>query len=132
MKLRIAYHDLEPGDGKGQAKHFLDTLGIHGKLKPGTRLALDWEGSALQSPRRLHDAAKYIHQVTGTWPLVSTSASNVPAVKHLVPHAPLWEAKWTGGLAERGVPFVQYSDGPGYDHDVFNGDLRALEKFAGW
>lgn len=30
------------------------------------------------------------------------------------------------------VPFVQDSDGPGCDPDVFNGDLAALERFAGW
>jgi hypothetical protein len=30
------------------------------------------------------------------------------------------------------MPFVQYSDGPGYDHDVFNGTKAALRKFAGF
>ena len=48
-----------------------------------------------------------------------------------MPHAPIWEAAW-GGSINRGVPFFQYSDGPGWDHDVFNGNLKSLEKFAGW
>ncbi len=131
MSLRVAYHYLQPGNGAGQAKHFLSALGIHGKLQPGTRLALDWEGSALSSPRTLHDAANYIHKVTGLWPLVYTSASRVNAARAAVPHAPMWEAKWSGP-APKNVPFVQTSDGPGFDHDIFNGGLAALRKFAGF
>ncbi len=132
MSLRVAYCFLDKGNGAGQAKHFLDTLGIKGKLKPGTRLALDWEGSALQSPQTLHDAANYIHKVTGLWPLVYTSASQVSRAKAAVPNAPMWDAQWTNGRSNHGVPFVQYSDGPGYDHDVFNGSLASLRKFAGF
>src|SRR6202044_3208642 len=42
MKLRMAYCFMEPGDsGVGQAKKFLSTVGVHGKLSAGTRLALD-------------------------------------------------------------------------------------------
>jgi peptidoglycan hydrolase-like protein with peptidoglycan-binding domain len=132
MKLRIAYHFLEPGDGVGQAKHFLSTLGIHGKLPRGTRLALDWEAKALSSPQTLRAAAQDIHAVTGTWPLVYTSANEVGTAKQMVPSAPMWEAKWSHGLAVHGVPFVQYNNGPGFDRDVFNGSLAQLEKFAGW
>ncbi len=131
MKLRIAYHFLTPGNGTAQAKHFLSSLGIKGKLPAGTRLALDWEASALKDPKALKDAANYIHQVTGLWPLVYTSASQVSRAKAAVPNAPLWEAKWSGSVPSN-VPFVQTSDGPGYDHDVFNGSLAALEKFAGF
>lgn len=132
MSLRVAYLFLDKGNGVGQAKHFLNTLGIHGKLKPGTRLALDWEASALSSPQTLKDAANYIHKVTGLWPMVYTSASQVGRARAAVPNAPMWEAKWSGGRAVKNVPFVQYSDGPGYDHDVFNGSKAALRKFAGF
>jgi GH25 family lysozyme M1 (1,4-beta-N-acetylmuramidase) len=131
MKLRIAYHFMRPGNGKGQADFFMKQLGIHGKLAPGTRLALDWESSSLRDPKALHDAATEIHRVTGLWPLVYTSASQVARAKQAVPHAPMWEAKW-GGSVPSNVPFVQYNDGPNYDRDVFNGTLTALEKFAGW
>lgn len=53
MKLRMAYVYLDPGDGVAQAKHFLDVVGVHGKLPAGTRLVLDWEGPALESPDTL-------------------------------------------------------------------------------
>jgi GH25 family lysozyme M1 (1,4-beta-N-acetylmuramidase) len=131
MKLRIAYHFMTPGNGKAQAQFFMKELGIHGKLAPGTRLALDWEASALKDPKALHDAATEIHRVTGLWPLVYTSGSQVARAKQAVPAAPLWEAKW-GGAVPSNVPFVQYNDGPSYDRDVFNGTLSALETFAGW
>jgi len=132
MKLRVAYEFMHAGNGTAQAQHFLATLGINGPLPAGTRLALDWEADALNDPQALADAANYIHNVTGIWPMVYTSASQVSRVRAAVPNAPIWEAKWTGGLSVSDVPFVQYSDGPGYDHDVFNGDLAALERFAGW
>lgn len=132
LTLRVAYCFLDKGNGVGQAKHFLAALGVHGKLPAGTRLALDWEAGALSSPQTLRDAASYIHRVTGLWPLVYTSASQLSRARAAVPHAPMWEAKWSNGRADRGVPFVQYSDGPGYDHDVFNGDLKALRRFAGF
>ena len=132
MSLRVAYCFLDKGNGAGQAKHFLDALGIHGKLKAGTRLALDWEASALSSPQTLKDAANYVHKVTGLWPMIYTSASRAAQARSIVPHAPMWEAKWTNGKADHTVPFVQYSDGPGYDHDVFNGTKAALRKFAGF
>ena len=132
MSLRVAYCFLDKGNGAGQAKHFLDALGIHGKLKAGTRLALDWEASALSSPQTLKDAANYVHKVTGLWPMIYTSASRAAQARSIVPHAPMWEAKWTNGKADHSVPFVQYSDGPGYDHDVFNGTKAALRKFAGF
>ena len=131
MKLRVAYHFMSPGDGVGQAKHFLQSLGINGPLQAGTRLALDWEASALNDPGALRDAANYIHQVTGIWPLIYTSASQVPRATQAVPNAPLWVAKWSSNIPTN-VPFVQYSDGPGYDHDVFNGDEAALARFAGF
>lgn len=132
MSLRVGYCFLDAGNGKAQAKHFLNELGIHGKLKDGTRLALDWEASALSSPQTLKDAANYVHEVTGLWPMIYTSASRVAQARSIVPHAPMWEAKWTGGRADHSMPFVQYSDGPGYDHDVFNGTRAALRKFAGF
>lgn len=132
MSLRVAYCFLDKGNGAGQARHFLDTLGIHGKLKPGTRLALDWEGAALSSPQTLKDAANYIHKVTGLWPMIYTSASQASRAKAAVPGAPMWDAQWTNGRTNHSVPFVQYSDGPGYDHDVFNGSLASLRKFAGF
>ena len=132
MSLRVAYCFLDKGHGAAQAKHFLASMGIHGKLKAGTRLALDWEASALSSPQTLKDAANYVHKVTGLWPMVYTSASRVAQARAAVPNAPMWEAKWTNGRAEHNVPFVQYSDGPGYDHDVFNGTRAALRKFAGF
>ena len=131
MSLRIGYHFLTPGNGAGQAKHFLNTLGVHGKLQPGTRLALDWEASALSSPKTLHDAANYIHKVTGLWPLVYCSASRVAQARAAVPQAPMWEAKWSGA-APKNVPFVQTASGPGFDHDIFNGTKAALRKFAGF
>jgi hypothetical protein len=131
MKLRVAYTFLHPGDGVGQAKHFLSTLGIHGKLQPGTRLCLDWEAAALNSPGTLKAAADYIHQVTGTWPMVYVQGSKLSVAQATVPNAPMWEAAY-GRPVNRNVPFFQYSDGPNFDHDVFNGDEKALEKFAGW
>jgi LysM repeat protein len=131
MKLRVAYQFMHAGDGTGQAQYFLNALNIHGPLQPGTRLALDWEGSALSDPKALSDAANTIHQVTGTWPLIYTSESNVSAAKAAVPDAPIWEALW-GAPSPTNVPFVQDNDGPGFDHDVFNGNLAALDQFAGW
>lgn len=131
MKLRVAYLFMHAGNGAAQARHFLDALGVHGKLQPGTRLALDWEASSLNDPGALRDAANEIHRVTGLWPLIYTSASEVSRAKAAVPEAPIWEAKWSGPVP-KDVPFVQTADGPVYDHDVFNGDLAALEKFAGW
>jgi hypothetical protein len=132
MKLRVAYHFMSAGNGVAQAKHFLSELGIKGKLAPGTRLCLDWEAGALKDPKALHDAASYIHDVTGTWPMVYCSASQLAAARKQVPNAPMWEAKWTGGKSVTNVPFVQYADGPTYDRDFFNGDLKDLERFAGW
>jgi len=132
MAMRMAYCFLDKGNGKAQADHFLKTLGINGKLKAGTRLALDWEAGALSSPQTLKDAAAEIHKVTGLWPTVYTSASQVSRAKAAVPHAPMWDAQWTNGRSNHSVPFVQYSDGPGYDHDVFNGSLASLRKFAGF
>jgi GH25 family lysozyme M1 (1,4-beta-N-acetylmuramidase) len=131
MKLRVAYQFMHAGDGVAQAKHFLNTVGVHGKLQAGTRLALDWEAGALSDPGALHDAARYIHKVTGVWPLVYVQGSEMSRAKAAVPQAPIWEAAW-GGSVNRNVPFVQYGDGPGYDHDVFNGNLTSLERFAGW
>ena len=131
MAMRVAYEFMHAGNGTAQAKHFLNTLGIHGPLPAGTRLCLDWEAGALSDPQALADAANYIHDVTGVWPLIYTSGSQVGRAEAAVPSAPIWEAKW-GGSVPSNVPFVQYSDGPGYDHDVFNGDLAALRRFAGW
>lgn len=131
MTLRMAYHFMRPGNGTAQAKHFLDALGIHGKLPAGTRLVLDWESTALKDPKALADAATYIHHVTGLWPMVYASASQLPRVKPAVPNAPIWEAKWSSNVPTN-VPFVQYADGPNYDRDVFNGDLKALRRFAGF
>jgi len=131
MKLRVAYQFMQPENGTAQAQHFLNTLGVHGPLPAGTRLALDWEGKSLNDPKALTDAANTIHSVTGTWPLIYTSASQVDRAKAAVPNAPLWEADW-GVQAPTNVAFVQTNNGPGFDHDVFNGDLNALDKFAGW
>lgn len=131
MKLRMAYGFLDPGNGAGQAQHFLDTVGIHGKLPAGTRLALDWEGPALNSPSTLKDAADHIHSVTGTWPVIYVEGSMMSVAKSTVPEAPIWEAAYGSGV-NKNVPFFQYSSGPNYDHDVFNGNMAALDKFAGW
>jgi LysM repeat protein len=131
MTLRVAYEFMHAGNGTAQAQHFLATLGINGPLPAGTRLCLDWEADALNDTRALADAANYIHNVTGVWPLIYTSGSQVSRAQAAVPNAPIWEAKW-GGSVPTNVPFVQYSDGPGYDHDVFNGDLSALRQFAGY
>jgi len=131
MTLRVAYEFLVPGDGAAQAKHLLDTLGISGPLDAGTRLALDWEADALNDPQALKDAATYVQQVTGLWPLVYCQAGDVAQARALLPDAPIWEAKWTGSDPSD-VAIVQYSDGPNNDHDVFNGDLQALQKFAGF
>ncbi|HEY9722252.1 MAG TPA: hypothetical protein V6D47_09570, partial [Oscillatoriaceae cyanobacterium] len=108
-------------------------VGVNGPLQAGTRLALDWEGPALNDPQALHDAANYIHKVTGTWPVVYASQSNVSTAKQQVPNAPVWQAAW-GPSPDRNLPFVQYSDGgsSGIDQDVFNGDKQALRKFAGY
>jgi GH25 family lysozyme M1 (1,4-beta-N-acetylmuramidase) len=135
MKMRIAYHFMDPGNGTAQAKHFLGTLGIHGKLPKGTRLGLDFEAQALSDPQALHDAANYIHGVTGVWPVVYVQGSAMGEAQRAVPHAPIWEAAW-GAPVNRHVPFVQYQSGSnnglGYDQDVFNGNLAALDRFAGW
>ena len=130
MALRVAYVFLDKGDGQGQARHFLDTVGIHGTLPAGTRLALDWEAAALQDPGTLKAAGEYVHQVTGAWPLVYVQGSSLSVAKNTLPDAPMWEAAW-GPSPDKSLPFVQYSDGPVYDHDVFNGDVAALRKFAG-
>jgi len=131
LDLRIAYHFLEPGNGRAQANHFLNTVGVRGKLKPGTRLALDWEGAALGSTRELKDAAKRIHEVTGTWPLVYASASEVGRAKAAVPHAPVWNAHYSPDKSDFKNPFVQ-TGGSGLDTDVFTGTELALQKWAGW
>ncbi|MBS2026384.1 MAG: hypothetical protein JST54_00650 [Deltaproteobacteria bacterium] len=140
MKLRIAYHYLEPNEsGVAQAKTFLNTVGIHGKLKAGTRLALDWEGGALSQPSVLRDAANYIHKVTGVWPIVYSSAGNASAAHAAAPNSPQWLAAVADNAGDalpvsmrnRNVPFFQYSWKP-WDEDQFNGNLKALEKFAGY
>jgi peptidoglycan hydrolase-like protein with peptidoglycan-binding domain len=131
LDARIAYHFLTPGNGRAQADHFLNTLGIHGKLQPGTKLALDWEASALSSPTTLRDAANRIHQVTGTWPLIYTSASNLGEAKRMVPNSPMWDAHWPPNASDYKNPFVQ-TGGSGIDQDVFTGNEAALEKWAGW
>lgn len=130
--LRIAYHFLTPGNGRAQADHFLRTLGIHGKLKPGTRLALDWEAQALGSPATLKAAAARIHQVTGTWPLIYTSASRVAQAHQMAPHSPIWDAHWTPTSADYKFPFVQTGIKGHVDQDVFAGSELALRKWAGW
>ncbi len=129
--LRSAYHFLTPGNGRAQADHFLNTVGVHGKLKPGTRLALDWEGSALGSTQSLSDAAKRIHQVTGTWPMIYASASEVGWAKAAVPKAPIWDAHYPPSASDFKNPFVQ-TGGSGVDTDVFSGTELALERWAGW
>ena len=130
MMLRMAYHMVTTGSsGSDQAQHFLRTLRVHGKVPKGTVLALDWEADALARPDILRDAARHIRAVTGEWPVIYTSASNVSAAKEAVPKSRLWVAKWDSHVPER-FDFVQTSDGPGYDHDVFTGNLAALEKVA--
>ncbi|MBX5483723.1 MAG: peptidoglycan-binding protein [Myxococcaceae bacterium] len=131
LKLRMAYAFLHAGNGVAQAKKLLNVTGIHGKLQPGTRLVLDWEAGALSSPKTLKDAANYLHKVTGVWPVIYCSESQVARAKAAVPKAFIWCAKWSSNIPKN-YPFVQYSDGPGYDHDVFNGGIKALERFAGW
>ncbi len=130
--LRIAYHFLQPGNGRAQADHFLKTMGVHGPLKPGTRLALDWEASALSSPQTLRDAAVRVHQVTGQWPLIYCSASRVSQAHHLVPHSPIWDAHWSPQSSDYKFPFVQTGIKGGVDNDVFSGSELALRKWAGW
>jgi peptidoglycan hydrolase-like protein with peptidoglycan-binding domain/GH25 family lysozyme M1 (1,4-beta-N-acetylmuramidase) len=150
MDLRVAYGFLNSGSassGAAQAKAFLAEVGVKGKLPAGTRLALDWETSALATPEVLKGAADYIHKVTGTWPIVYTSSSNEAVAREMVPNAPRWEANYgpsyrginnEGGkiLPSKGDTFDQYSDGRGYglpyDMDVFNGSEAALRKFAGF
>lgn len=129
--LRMAYHFLQPGNGRAQADHFLKTLGIKGPLQPGTRLALDWEASALSSPKTLADAARRIHEVTGTWPLIYTSASRVGQAHAAVPQSPIWDAHWSPNRSDYKFPFVQVSGSP-IDKDVFTGSELALRKWAGW
>ena len=147
--LRVAYHFLSPGtaaNGIAQAKAFLAAVGVKGKLAGGTRLALDWEAGALKTPAVLKGAADYLHKVTGQWPIVYTSSSQMSAAMHAVPHAPRWEANYGPnfkGIANEGgkiLPnkkdvFDQYSDGRGYgrpyDMNVYNGSLEDLRKFAG-
>ncbi len=129
--MRLAYHFLTPGNGKAQADHFLKALGIHGPLKPGTRLALDWEASALNSPQTLKAAAARIHQVTGTWPLIYTSASHIAVAHKMAPHSPMWDAHWSPTSSDYKNPFVQVSGSP-IDKDVFTGSELALRKWAGW
>jgi peptidoglycan hydrolase-like protein with peptidoglycan-binding domain len=131
LDLRIAYHYLSPGNGTAQANHFLSAVGVHGKLKPGTRLALDWEGPALGSTASLRDAAKRIKKVTGQWPLIYTSASQVGRARAAVPNAPIWDAHYPAGPSDYKNPFVQTS-GSGVDHDLFTGTELALRKWAGW
>lgn len=132
MSLRMAYGFLDPGvSGAAQAQHFLDVVGVHGPLPAGTRLALDWEGAALNDPGVLRDAANCIHKVTGTWPVIYVQGSMMSVAKATVPQSPIWEAAYGSGI-KTNVPFFQYSDGPNYDQDVFNGSKAALRKFAGF
>jgi peptidoglycan hydrolase-like protein with peptidoglycan-binding domain len=136
MTMRVAYHFMEGGDGVGQAKHFLNTVGVHGKLPAGTRLALDWESSsALADPGALRDCASYIHQVTGVWPICYTMDSQLGRMHAAVPQAPQWDAH-PGAADNRNIPFFQSSFGEvtglGYDQDEFNGSEAALRKFAGY
>lgn len=63
--------------------------------------------------------------------MIYVQGSKLSVAKSAVPEAPIWEAAWGSGI-NQDVPFFQYSDGPGYDRDVFNGDVASLEKFAGW
>jgi hypothetical protein len=49
-----------------------------------------------------------------------------------VPQAMFWEAKWTNGSSVHNEPFVQYGVKGHVDRDFFNGNLKALERFAGW
>jgi GH25 family lysozyme M1 (1,4-beta-N-acetylmuramidase) len=129
--LRIAYHFLRPGNGAAQANKFLDAVGVHGKLKPGTRLAIDWEASALSSPSTLRDCAKRIHDVTGAWPLIYCSASRVAQARKIVPNAPIWDAHWSPEKSDFKNPFVQVSGSP-IDRDVFAGSELNLRRWAGW
>jgi peptidoglycan hydrolase-like protein with peptidoglycan-binding domain len=129
--LRIAYHFLSPGNGRAQADHFLKTLGINGPLTPGTRLALDWEASALNSPSTLKAAAERVHQVTGVWPLIYCSVSQIARAKAAVPKAPIWDAHWSEEKSDFKYPFVQ-TDGTGIDENIFTGSELALRKWAGW
>lgn len=131
LDLRVAYHFLQPGNGRAQADKFLRTVGVHGKLRPGTRLALDWEGPALGSTRSLVDAARRIKQVTGRWPLIYTSASQAGRAKAVLPKAPMWVAHYPPSRSDYQNPFVQTS-GSGVDRDVFTGTERALRRWAGW
>lgn len=129
--LRMAYHFLDVGVGRAQADHFLRTVGVRGKLPPGTRLALDWEASALSSPRTLRDAARRIHEVTGQWPLIYTSASRAAQAHSIVPKSPIWDAHWSPQRSDYKYPFVQVAGSP-VDKDVFTGSELALRRWAGW
>jgi GH25 family lysozyme M1 (1,4-beta-N-acetylmuramidase) len=150
MDLRVAYHYLSPGNaesGKAQANKFLNTLGVKGKLAPGTRLALDWEGDALRTPQVLRGAAEQIHKVTGIWPIVYTSSGTMRTAMKMSPRSPKWEANYgangkglrnQGGkfLPSRTDTFAQYSNGRpygrSYDLNVFNGSEQKLRAFAGF
>lgn len=129
--LRMAYHFLDRGNGRAQADHFLRTVGVHGKLPAGTRLALDWEASALSSPQTLRDAARRIHEVTGQWPLIYCSASRAAQAHSIVPKSPIWDAHWSPQRSDYKYPFVQVAGSP-VDKDVFTGSELALRRWAGW
>jgi GH25 family lysozyme M1 (1,4-beta-N-acetylmuramidase)/LysM repeat protein len=143
--LRIAYFYLDSGSGVPQAQHFLDVLhqnGLQkGDLPAGTRLAIDWEGSALNNPQELKAAAEYIKEQTGLYPIIYCQASEASVAHQYVPYSPLWtaavaDAAGHPGTVSQNVALDQYAwltpSGDKVDQDVFNGDRAALRTFAGW
>lgn len=136
------YHYAHPEQNTAvqEANAFVSTLKkvyLHGRTK-NALLALDWEGKALNYPEEWAIAwLGEVYERTGIRPLFYVQASALDRFKRLPKmDYGLWVAKYTN--PENTEPPIgkfprwamwQYSS-TGYDHDIFNGTVAQLKKYA--
>lgn len=135
-KSFVGYWFAGGTDPVAESNRFLNAMK---PWKQGEVPALDWEinnpdpvGWCLQFVTNVHDTA-------GAWPLVYMNFATLKAYdwSPVLKNCGLWLADWTGNpdsvinVGYNGYVMLQYSDGPNYDHDIWEYDLETLANY-GW
>lgn len=135
LAVRMAYLFLELGiSGSAQVDELLATAG---NPTASTRMALDWEASALANPSLLGAAGRHLWDRTKIAFLVYCSDSNVPAAAAALAaegmkagtHFFWWIARY-GAMPAHAWTFWQ-DVGVGIDHDQFYEDRATLDGWTG-
>lgn len=134
-KLYGFYHYARPENGNtatAEADHFLSLVGHHAGH---AIFALDFEGAALKFGVAWPLAwLKRVYQRTGVRPLFYCSASQTGRYAAIArENFGLWVAHYgVKRPAVRGWPFwaIWQTDARGVDHDLFNGDKRAWQRYC--